>query len=487
MPKSDLILLALDDPQLLKLLEHALVAASFEMAVAGDRAALDKALQETTPALLIIGERFKDHSGLEISGELLERFPTLPILLFANQGTPAVIKEALRVGISDCLCPPMHSEEILRAAENSLKRAQRIGDWTRREVKRTTASLEQQVKELQKLETILTHIEGGVMILDEAERILLTNPAMRTAFGLGDSKLSGRPVREVVQHPDLNTLLENSGRDPLKPHEIHFADGRAFNAHSTPIPQIGVAITMEDITYLKALDRLKSDFVYTVSHDLRSPLTAILGYIELLDRVGPLNDHQREFVQRVQASVQSITDLVNNLLDLGRIEAGFDTQKEVIPLEGILRYTLDTISNQITEKKQNLCLEMPAHIPYLLSNPIRLRQMLDNLLGNAIKYTPEGGDVSIKVEVEGDQVILCISDTGPGIPPADQPHIFDKFYRAGNIPKDVPGSGLGLAIVKSIVDNHSGRIWVESTLGKGSTFTVVLPIYRPEKPQPPSV
>jgi signal transduction histidine kinase len=109
-------------------------------------------------------------------------------------------------------------------------------------------------------------------------------------------------------------------------------------------------------------------------------------------------------------------------------------------------------------------------------NPIRLRQMLDNLLGNAIKYTPEGGDISIEMKAQSEQVILRLLDSGPGIPPSDQPHIFEKFYRAGNVPKGVGGSGLGLAIVKSIVDSHHGRIWVESLLGQGSTFTVVLPL-----------
>jgi signal transduction histidine kinase len=102
--------------------------------------------------------------------------------------------------------------------------------------------------------------------------------------------------------------------------------------------------------------------------------------------------------------------------------------------------------------------------------------MLDNLIGNAIKYTPEGGEITIAMEVQGEQEILRISDNGPGVPPADQPHIFEKFYRASNVPKGVGGSGLGLAIVKSIVDSHQGRIWVESLLGQGSTFTVVLPI-----------
>jgi two-component system, OmpR family, phosphate regulon sensor histidine kinase PhoR len=245
-----------------------------------------------------------------------------------------------------------------------------------------------------------------------------------------------------------------------------------------------MAVTMQDITYLKQIDRLKNEFVHTVSHDLRSPLTAILGYVDLLDRVGPVNEQQREFIHRVQNSVQSITALVNDLLELGRIEAGFDSQKEVVPLEGIIRYTLETLGLQISEKKLNLHLNLPTDLPQLRGNPIRLRQMLDNLIGNAIKYTQEGGEITIEMEVQNDQVILHIRDNGPGIPPVDQPHIFEKFYRASNVPKGVGGSGLGLAIVKSIVDNHEGRIWVDSLLGQGSSFTVVLPLYRQLVPQP---
>jgi PAS domain S-box-containing protein len=480
MPKSDLVLLALDNPDILPLFERALAAASYQAAFARDLAALDKVLQETSPALLIISDKFKDVSGTEISSSLLERFPTLPILLFATQESPTMVKDALRVGVSDILTPPLRIDDIMRTVENSLKRAQRIGDWTRREVRRTTASLEKRVNELQKLETIFTHIEDGVMILDSDNRILLMNPIVRRAFGLGQKEVSGQNVLEVIAHPGLHSLLNSTSTNPLQFYEIDFEDGRVFNAQYTRIPDIGVAITMQDITYFKRINQMKSDFVHAVSHDLRSPLTAILGYVDLLDRVGPLTDQQREFINRVRISVHNITGLVNDLLDLGRIESGFEGQKEIVPLDGILNYTLDNLNNQIIAKKQHLHIELSPHLPSLQGDPIHLRQMLDNLIGNSIKYTPEGGDISVSVEAKGEQVILRISDTGPGIPPADQPHIFDKFYRASNVAVAVPGSGLGLAIVKSIVDNHEGRIWVESAIGQGSTFTVVLPAYRAE-------
>jgi two-component system, OmpR family, phosphate regulon sensor histidine kinase PhoR len=479
MPKADLIFLALDDEQLLQLFERALTAASYKVAFARDHATLQKALQESSPALVIISQGFSGMNEVEIAANLLERFPTLPVLLLVLHDSSEIVKKAIHIGVSDCLSAPLHINDILQTVEHSIKRADRIGDWSRREVKRTTASLQHRVDELQKLDTIMEHIEDGVIILDGQTNLLLINPAARRSFGLWqDDEIIGKPVTDVLSHPDLKLLLNESIDNPSPHNEISFEDGRVLSAQCTLIPNIGIAITMQDITYLKQIDRLKNEFVNTVSHDLRSPLTAILGYVDLLDRVGQVNDQQRDFIKRIQNSVQSITTLVNDLLELGRIEAGFDIQREAVSLNGVLRLALDTLGGQISEKKLNLHVALPEEIPPIRGNPIRLRQMLDNLIGNAIKYTPEGGEISISIEVQTDQDILRISDNGPGIPPNDQPHIFEKFYRASNVPKGVGGSGLGLAIVKSIIDNHQGRIWVDSLLGQGSTFTVVLPIYK---------
>ncbi len=482
MPKEDLVLLALADEQIQRLFERALAAADYRVAIASDSGALDRVLQEATPALVILSQDFSGAEGVTVAAGLLERFPTLPVLLFLPQDSPEVVRKALHVGISDCLFSPLTVDGIMQAVVNSIQRANRLGDWTRREVRRTTASLQQRVDELQKFDTILNHIEDGVIIVDEQMSVLLINPAARRAFGIWkDESLVGKPVLEIITHLELRALV-TGGLSKVSPHhEIMFEDGRALSAQYTLIPKVGAAITMQDITYLKQIDRLKNEFVSTVSHDLRSPLTAILGYVDLLERVGPINDHQREFVKRVQVSVQSITSLVNDLLELGRIEAGLDTQRELVPLEGIIRYTLENASGQIVEKRLDVAMDLPENVPPLRGNPIRLRQLLDNLVGNAIKYTPEGGKVRIEVEQQNEQVILRVEDSGPGIPPADQPHIFEKFYRASNVPKGVGGSGLGLAIVKSIVDNHRGRIWVESVVGQGTTFTVVLPLGAEQK------
>jgi PAS domain S-box-containing protein len=477
MPKSDLVLLAIGDEQTLQLFDRALTVLMYHVAIARDRAVLDKALQESSPALVIISQFFDGGDELEIAGGMLERFPTLPVLLFLLKDSPEIVKKAIHVGVSDCLFAPLHIEDIVLKVENSIKRANRIGDWTRREVRLTTASLQQRVDELQKLDTIVEHIEDAVILIDGQSNLLLINPAARRAFGLWqDDNVKGKQISAVLPHPDLKTLLNETISNPIPHNEITFDDGRVLSAQCTPIPHIGTAITMQDITYLKQIDRLKNEFVSTVSHDLRSPLTAILGYVDLLDRVGPLNEQQHEFIHRVQNSVKSITALVNDLLDLGRIEAGFDSHKEMVSLDGTIRYAMENLGGQISDKKLNLQLNLPQDIPQLRGNPVRLRQMIDNLVGNAIKYTPEGGDITVDLEVQKDQIFLRVSDTGPGIPPPDQPHVFEKFFRASNVPKGVGGSGLGLAIVKSIVDNHQGRIWVDSLLGKGSAFTVVLPL-----------
>jgi two-component system NtrC family sensor kinase len=324
-----------------------------------------------------------------------------------------------------------------------------------------------------KLETILTQTEDGVIVVDPDNRLLLINRTAAEAFEVTDPQL-GRSLVETLDHPQILALVRAPGRAPRR-EEIELKDGRVVNAQRTPIDGVGQAVVMQDITHLKELDRIKSEFVTTVSHDLRSPLTAILGYVDLIGRTGEVSEQQREFIQRVRTSVEHITALISDLLDLGRIEAGLDSARETTPLPVLARYVVETLRGAAEHRQLTLETELPEDLPMVNGDPIRLRQMIANLLENAIKYTPPGGRVRIEALAEADQVILRIVDSGPGIPPAEQPYLFDKFFRASNIPEDVAGTGLGLSIVKSIVDSHDGRIWVESALGKGSRFTVVLP------------
>ncbi len=479
-----MILLALDSSSTLGLLQRALRAVDYDVAVVHNQDGLLKALNESSPALLVIGETFDGASGVKIAESQLERFPTMPILLFAEKDSPDLARTALNAGLSGYLCPPLTTDEIVGVAKSSLKRAQRLGDWIRREVKRTTSSLERRAQisesERTRLESIFSSIEDGVIVLDERRDLLLINRVARDAFGLDNADVSGRPIEDVIKHNDLHELLAKSGDSAVKYYELNFDDGRVFNAQQTPIPEVGSAITIQDITYLKRLDQMKNDFVHTVSHDLRSPLTAVLGYAELVERVGPLTEQQHEFVRRIQGSVQNITALVNELLDLGRLEAGFDSRRESVQLESIVTYSLGLFDPLVKEKQLQMTQEVAADLPALRANPIRIRQMIDNLIGNAIKYTPVGGRVNVSVGAEDRQIIFEVSDTGPGIPREEQLRIFEKFYRASNV-AGTKGSGLGLSIVKSIVDSYQGRVWVESDVNRGASFFVVLPALEPKE------
>jgi len=330
-------------------------------------------------------------------------------------------------------------------------------------------------QEKKKFESILTKMEDGVIVLDHQGRVVLVNEKACDLFGIEAQKNEGKSAVDVfAQEELLQAIREDANLECCV--EISLEDGRYFNIQARLIPEIGKVISLQDITNLKELSRIKSDFVSIVSHDLRSPLTSILGYVDLLARVGPVTSLQQEFIQRVRVSVKSITDLINDLLNLSRIEAGFDMHKEPVVVDALLTSIVDSMRDVFNQKQQSLQLDIAPGLPSILGNPVQLNQLFGNLIENAHKYTPESGVIQVRAYLEGEQVIIQVQDNGLGIPRTDHPYIFDKFYRASNVFQDIPGTGLGLAIAKSIVDDHEGRIWVDSVIDQGTTFTLVLPV-----------
>jgi two-component system NtrC family sensor kinase len=236
-------------------------------------------------------------------------------------------------------------------------------------------------------------------------------------------------------------------------------------------------MVMHDISQLKEVDRLKTNFVANVSQDLRSPLTAIMGYVELLSRAGKLNETQETFVDRIMLSAQSINSEITDLLDLSRIEtSSSEINYDHVLLSTLLNYAIATLEGQLAAKQIDLIVEIEADMPQVWGNAQRLKQMIRNLLDNAMQFTPEQGRIKVTLRADDNLVMLQIEDNGIGISLEDQAHIFDKFYRAETVREEYEGAGLGLAIVKSILDRHDGRIWIESEPGNGATFTVLLPV-----------
>jgi signal transduction histidine kinase len=309
---------------------------------------------------------------------------------------------------------------------------------------------------------------------------VLANPAARDVFGPGQ-KWENPLLRDVIQNETLLDLFAKAQQNQATFGEVPLPDGRTFHASVSPISSgeeqvAGWVAAMQDVTYLKELDEMKTDFINAVSHDLRSPLSGILIATHLVSQTGELNEQQREFLDAIDQRVASMTELIDDLLDVARIEAGIDMELEPCIVAPLITQVAKQFEEQIHNKDLQLEVKSSTNLPPVLGNARRLRQVLANLIGNAIKYTPEGKYISVAANHEHGEIIVSVHDTGIGIPQEDVAHIFEEFYRV-NRPETatIKGTGLGLAITRSIVEKLGGRIWVESELNVGSTFTFALP------------
>ena len=337
----------------------------------------------------------------------------------------------------------------------------------------------------QRLEGVLDSTPDPVLVIDEQSRLLLLNPAALQTPGLVASTTPGQPVQEVILVPDLLSLLIGSLNGRINSREITLSNNRVYYATVAAVTaegrQMGRICLLRDITHFKELDQLKSEFVATVSHDLRSPLTLMRGYATMLQMVGDLNEQQRGYTKKILGGVENMTRLVNNLLDLGRIEAGIGLQIEKVQISQVVDEVMTSLQLQATQKEIQLSQEANPEIGPLIVEVDRalMQQALYNLVENAIKYTSQSGQVRVKVERRSTTLLFQVIDNGIGIAPLDLPRLFEKFYRSGRREAyQQRGSGLGLAIVKSIVERHNGRAWVDSQLGKGSVFSMEIPLHQ---------
>ncbi|NJN93578.1 MAG: GAF domain-containing protein [Anaerolineales bacterium] len=337
-------------------------------------------------------------------------------------------------------------------------------------------------QERARLAAILASSTDAVLVVNRNGRVVLDNPAAWEVMGVETSQ-SNKLLRESTTNEMLVSLFTSAMQGETPTGEIRLMDGRTFYANLSPVSAgeagiIGWVATMQDVSHFKELNELKNDFVNAVSHDLRSPLSGILIATHLVPQLGPVSDQQQELLTTVEERVRSMSALIDDLLDVGKIEAGIDIEMEPAPLTPILIETLNSFAAQAQDKSIQLISQLEKELPLTMANTTRLRQVLNNLVSNAIKYTPNHGKVTVKAFRHEDEIRVQIMDTGIGIPAADQPHIFDKFYRVrGDHIANIKGTGLGLALVKGIVEKHQGRVWLESVFGEGSTFTVALPVY----------
>ena len=332
---------------------------------------------------------------------------------------------------------------------------------------------------------VLGSTSDAVITMNQSGLVLLANEAVRTMLGLAPDAMEGRPLLEVVDYAPLRELFV-LGKPGLS--ELALPDGRIAQASLvqviTPFGEpVGLAVVLRDITLLKDLEKMKNDFVNTVSHDLKSPITVIAGLADLVRMSGPGHPNFEARCQDIRDTAQHMADLVTDLLDIGKIEAGLDAAVEPMDLVPVAVEALRLVRPHAERKTIELTAELPE-TAVVMAAPIRVRQALVNLIDNGIKYTPTGGRVAVMAAFSagGDgatSVTIRVMDTGIGIPARDLPRVFDKFYRVKSpATSGITGTGLGLAITRTIVESVGGRIRVESVEGAGTTFIVELPVAR---------
>lgn len=343
-----------------------------------------------------------------------------------------------------------------------------------------------------KLTAILNSMAEGVVAVDCKNQILMLNQAAETIFGVPKETAMARGLIEIARSTELNEMMKEAiEKQTLVAREIEFSlpERKALKANAVGVSRCegglcGILV-LHDITELRRLENLRREFVANVSHELKTPITSIQGFIETLAE-GALQEPERsrEFLKMMQEDAERLTRLIDDLLELSKIES------EEVPLR------LDTL-NLRQEIEQILTLFQPHlakkniavenHVPHdakseVVADRDRLRQVLINLIDNAIKFSKEGGRITFTSESVGDQIHVSVEDTGVGIPEKAIPRIFERFFRVDKArSRELGGTGLGLAIVKHIVEAHGGKVACESQLGKGSKFSFTLPI-PPERP-----
>lgn len=348
-------------------------------------------------------------------------------------------------------------------------------------------------REKRRTEALLDAVADGILILRADHRIERCNPAFARMYGLPVAQIVRRRHEEIIRWKRIEqgmTLEEAvAGGWPLTPQATFYTQGDLLRAVEPPLPVgityapllnpegslLNIIASVRDITHFREADELKATFVSIVSHELKTPIALIKGYVGTLRREDATWDP--EFVQEslsiIEEEADRLAELVENLLEASRLQAGgVALEKNEVDLPALARRLVERFATQ--SDRHTFEVHFPEGFPLVWADERRLEQVLSNLLSNAIKYAP-GGKVVVSGQVRGEQVVVCVSDEGPGIAPADLPHIFDRFYRASEVTNRTKGAGLGLYLARAVVEAHGGRIWAD-TPEKGARICFSLPL-----------
>ena len=358
----------------------------------------------------------------------------------------------------------------------------------------TAARLDRTIRTLTEERNLSAAILGsmveGVAVVNGAERLVFTNPGFAGILGLDVPPVSGSSLLEVVRQTELIEAVRRVlAGEPRVEAEIatgtlrqHFFAATVASVRAGDTS--GAVIVLHDITALRKLERIRRDFVANVSHEFRTPLTAIQGFAETL-LGGAIDDPQNRerFLGIILEHARRLARLTEDLLKLSQMDAEkLELEIRPVSVAQLVESCFETAQRRATEKELTLSVNLASHLPNVAADSRRIQEVLQNLLDNATQYTLPGGKIVLSAEARNDEVIFTVADTGIGIPQADQPRIFERFYRVDVArSREAGGTGLGLSIARHLVEAHGGRIWVDSELGVGSKFHFSIPVFDVER------
>lgn len=349
-------------------------------------------------------------------------------------------------------------------------------------------------KSRQRLNALLDSVADGIIILSPGQIIERCNPALERMLSLSTEEIQGKPhdqvIRWVKRATDLTLEQAVAGGWPLTPHAHLYVEGDLKVGEGLPPLPVGITYaplmseenvllniiaSIRDITHFRQAEELKSTFVSVVSHELKTPLALIKGYASTLRREDARWDRTivKESLQVIEEETDRLSKLVEDLLDASRLQANnLSIKRSDVQLSDLARHAAQRMQTQTTS--HNIVVDFPEDFPVILADESRMNQVLTNLIGNAIKYSP-GGEIRVTGQVRPDIIIVCVTDEGPGIARSDIPHIFDRFYRSSDAVRNTKGVGLGLYLTRAIIEAHGGKIWVDPETGKGARICFLLP------------
>ncbi|MBW1813500.1 MAG: response regulator [Deltaproteobacteria bacterium] len=473
-PEKHNILVIDDEKRIRDVTNRMLTEEGFDVALAETGEIGMKMVDEKHYDIILLDLMMPGISGLDVLPHLKSHHPYSVVIVITGYATLEHSIEAMKKGAFDFIPKPFSPQDLRIVIVKAIEFIRTLQDIA---------------NEKSRMGILVNQLSGGVMATDIQKRVALANPAFLKMIDYFEEDAIGQLAGDVVRNKKIERMIDKA----LSMHEEKFADlteeldfgDTILSVRCIPFRDrlnrnLGTITVVYDITALKKMDQLKSDFVSMVAHEVRSPLNSIGMQLKvILDRLaGDVTEKQHEILDRASGKIKALNNLCTELLDLARIESGLIVQeKEKLNMGKLLQDQTAFFQEAARAKEIQLELDTIPELQPMLANLGNMEEVFSNLISNAINYTPDGGKVTISAKVEKKYLCITVSDTGFGIPGEDLERIFERFFRVKNEKtRHIIGTGLGLPIVKSIVEAHNGKIKVESELGKGSRFYVYLPL-----------